>query len=216
MEGSSPIRLIWNEWGRVTRFIKSSAIAFEREEASWGSLHVTDKKATLISKASGPSHYELSVVDHLKALRQGRVLPGAVLLYSYALTESYARLKLGLSDDDELDGGVESWGGKLLTQTGHDWDAVLEGRAGIIEVSAVRNAMAHGVHKVTQAMVSRFESHDLPSPWSVGDSIILDLGKLDLYRSRLKSLMRISDNKKKAQAVIASHRDLLRVVGKRS
>ena len=192
-----PTSLIWAEWKRITRFLESSKIAFVREEMLWSSLEVRDPRALSISTKQGPSTYTIDVDEHLASLRDGTVLFSVVLTATYALAESYGRVKLGLPDDKDLSGGVESWGQKLLHQTGHDWSDVLDGKAGIVEVSAVRNALAHGVRSVNQVMVNRFANHSLQPPWSLGDKIGLTYERLETYRSRLKSLMRFANKRKR-------------------
>lgn len=191
-------KLIWDEWKRVTRFLESSRIAFNREELLWSSLEVREKKELSLVTTEGPSTYSVELSDHLKTLRNHDVLFSLVLGATYALAESYGRLKLGLGDDQDLAGGIESWGKKLLDTTGHDWSKVLGGLAGIVEVSAVRNAYAHGARTVNQKMVNRFTAHSLVCPWSLGDEVSLTYELVETYRARIKSLMRIGNNKKRS------------------
>jgi hypothetical protein len=191
-------KLIWDEWKRITRFLESSRIAFGREELLWSSLEVKEKKEVSLVTTEGPSTYSVALSDHLKALRNHDVLFSLVLGATYALAESYGRLKLGLGDDEDLTGGIESWGKKLLDATGHDWSKVLGGLAGIVEVSAVRNAYAHGARSVNQKMVNRFTAHGLVCPWSLGDEVSLTYELVEIYRARIKSLMRFGNNKKRS------------------
>lgn len=191
-------KLIWDEWKRITCFLESSRIAFNREGLLWSSLEVKQKKELSLVTTEGPSTYSVSLSDHLKALRNHDVLFSLVLGATYALAESYGRLKLGLRDDEDLAGGIESWGKKLLDATGHDWSKVLGGLAGIVEVSAVRNAYAHGARSVNQKMVNRFTAHGLACPWSVGDEISLTYDLVETYRARIKSLMRFGNKKKRS------------------
>lgn len=191
-------KLIWDEWKRITRFLESSRIAFGREELLWSSLEVKEKKDVSLVTTEGLSAYSVALSDHLKALRNYDVLFSLVLGATYALAESYGRLKLGLGDDEDLTGGIESWGKKLLDATGHDWSKVLGGLAGIVEVSAVRNAYAHGARTVNQKMVNRFTAHGLVCPWSLGDEVSLTYELVETYRARIKSLMRFGNNKKRS------------------
>lgn len=191
-------KLIWDEWKRVTRFLESSRIAFDREDLLWSSLEVKEKKDLSLVTTEGHSTYSVALQDHLKALRSHDVLFSLVLGSTYALAESYGRLKLGLRDDQDLSGGIESWGKKLLDATGHDWSNVLDGLAGIVEVSAVRNAFAHGARTVNQKMLNRFIAHSLPCPWSLGQELSLTYEGVETYRARIKSFMRFGSNKKRS------------------
>lgn len=191
-------KLIWDEWKRITRLLESSRIAFGREELLWSSLEVKEKKEVSLVTMDGPSTYSVALSDHLNALRNHDVLFSLVLGATYGLAESYGRLKLGLGDNEDLTGGVETWGKKLLDTTGHDWSKVLGGLEGIVEVSAVRNAYAHGARTVNQKMVNRFTAHGLVCPWSLGDEISLTYELVEAYRARIKSLMRFGNNKRRS------------------
>jgi hypothetical protein len=185
-------KLIWNEWRRITRFVGSSRIAFSREELIWSSLEIPNKKEIILSTKVGQSAYSVNLRDHLVGIQDHQALFSTVLLASYALTESYARLKLGLSDEEELTGGIESWGAKILAITGNSWPKVMHGLHGIVEVAAVRGAIAHGLRNVNQSMVKRFSAHSMTPPWAVGDKIELTNEKFEQFRARLRSLMRLS------------------------
>jgi hypothetical protein len=191
-------KLIWNEWKRVTRFLESSRIAFDREAMLWASLEVKDRKSLSLVTRNGLSKYSIELSEHLKALATHDVLFSLVLGSTYALAESYGRLKLCLSDDEDLSGGIESWGKRLLDATGQDWTKVLGGLAGIVEVSAVRNAYAHGARTVNQRMLNRFTSLGHAAPWALGDEIQLTYELVETYRARIKSFMRFSNNKKRS------------------
>lgn len=191
-------KVIWDEWKRITRFLESSRIAFDREDLLWSSLGVKEIKELSLVTTKGPSTYSIALSDHLTALRNHDVLFSLVLGATYALAESYGRLKLGIRDDEDLAGGIESWGKKLLDATGHDWSTVLGGFAGIVEVSAVRNAYAHGVRSVNQKMINRFTANGLTCPWSCGDQVSLTYDLVETYRARIKSLMRLGNNKKRS------------------
>jgi len=196
-DASSDIANIWDAWKQITRFLESARIAFGREEVLWASLEVQEKDRLSLVSAKGPSTYSILLSDHLSTLRDDRVLLSLVVGASYGLLEAYGRLKVGVGDDDGLSGGIESWGKRLLETTGHEWGDVLDGLAGILEVSMVRNANAHGLRKVSQSMANRFASSGLPCPWSVGDDIQLTYESVDKYRARMKSLMRIASQRKR-------------------
>jgi hypothetical protein len=197
---TGPEKLIWDEWRRITRFIESSRIAFSREELIWSSLEVSNKKEITLSTKLGGKVYAIALEQHLLGIQDHQVLFSTVLLASYALVESFARLKLGLSDNDQLAGGIEAWGAQILAATGHGWSNVMDGLSGIVEVSVLRNAFAHGVKNANQSMVNRFLGQSLTPPWAVGDKMVLTYEKIDRLRSRLKSLMRFSGNLKRSIA----------------
>lgn len=198
MQTQSPAeKQIWDEWKRITRFLESARIAFAREEVLWRTLEVDDRKSLLLTTSEGQSRYSVKLEDHLRTLRDHDVLFALVLGATYALAESYGRIKLNLSEDDDLSGGVEAWGGKLLAATGHSWPDVLDGLSGIVEVSAVRNAYAHGARAVNQKIVNRFVAHGLACPWALGDCIDLSYERVEIYRARIKSLMRFGSQKKR-------------------
>jgi hypothetical protein len=202
IEMSSPSReeLIWNEWKRITRFIESTRIVFSREELIWSSLEIPNKKDVILTTKQGPSTYTVALQDHLDGIRDTHVVHSIALVASYALVESFGRIKLHLSDNDELKGGIESWGKDMLATAGHTWSDVLDGLSGLLEVSVIRNALSHGLKTVNQSMVNRFASQSMTAPWGVGDKIEITYANLDKFRARLKSLMRFSANPRKVVA----------------
>jgi hypothetical protein len=199
MSPATPESLIWGEWKKITRFFESSRIAFRREDLLCSSLEQVAEQPVVIKTVSGPSTYRILLTDHLKAIRDDAILFSIVLTASYGLAESFARIKLGLSDDENLGGGVEAWGHKLLQRTGHGWSDALDGLAGAVEVAAIRNALAHGVKTVNESLINRFVAQGLTCPWSIGSKIVLDYQTVEQYRSRLKSIMRFANNTKRAR-----------------
>jgi hypothetical protein len=183
---------IWGEWKRLTRFLECSKIAFKRESDIWSSLQVPDLDAVRIATANGDSSFSLTANEHLDTLHDEDLLCFIVLSYSYSLCERYARVKLCLWEGDKLSGGIETWGTNLLRQAGNNWANVLGGRAGLIEVAIARNFIAHGTRLVGQSTLDRYRSAQELCPWILGEALVLDYEKVELYRSRLKSLMRCS------------------------
>ncbi|BCS52957.1 hypothetical protein [Geobacter sp. SVR] len=183
---------VWEEWKRLTRFLESSKIAFERELNIWSSLQVPDLGTARITTLNGSSRFTATVDEHVGTLQDEDLLYFIVLTYSYSLCECYARVKLGLGEGDRLPGGIEGWGGQLLSQTGRVWSEVLGGRAGIIEVAVARNFIAHGSRTISQSTIDRFQSAGEPCPWGLGDSVGISYELVEEYRRRLKSLMRLS------------------------
>lgn len=184
---------IWDEWKRLTRFLECSKIAFQRELNTWRSLEVPNLETTRIATQNGVSRFRVTASDHIETLQDEDLLYFIVLTYSYSLCERYARVKLGLDEGSRLSGGVETWGTTLLRQTGNAWADVLGGRAGLMEVAVSRNFIAHGSRLVSQQILDRFQVAEEPCPWRLGDTITLGYEKVEGYRSRLKSLMRIGN-----------------------
>ena len=182
---------IWQEWKKVTRFLECSKIAFTRESDIWKSLQIPDLGAVRISTANGDSSFSLTANDHLETLQDEGLLFSIVLTYSYSLCECYARVRMGLGEGDRLSGGIEAWGTDLLAQTGNNWPDVLGGRAGLIEVAVARNFIAHGSRLVGQSTIDRYSSAGESCPWVLGELLVLNYDKVELYRSRLKSLMKL-------------------------
>jgi hypothetical protein len=179
-------------------------VAFAREERLWGSLDIADNTLAQIKTVTGPSTFVVSVKDHVSTLKDYTFVFSLVVVYTYSLAEAFARTKLGMAEQDELEGGIESWGKKLLNRTGHTWSDVLGGQSGVVEVSCVRNAIAHGGTRISASMVSRFKDNGLICPWSPGATIALDYDLTETYRSRLKSLMRLGSNRRNTPATSPS------------
>ena len=81
------------------------------------------------------------------------ILHASVLVHSYAVAEAAAGERLGV--DPRALGPVEEWGTELLSRGGSGWDDVKDGRAGVVEVAVVRNAVAHGRHVVDERSAQR-------------------------------------------------------------
>ena len=184
---------IWAEWKKVTQFIGSSRIAFRRESLLCSSLQPLDPSATRIVISEGSRTFKSTLEEHERTMQDESLLFSVGLLTSYALTESFARIKLSIPEDADLPGGIEAWGTSFLQRTSHDWTYVVDGLHGIIEVSVARNFAAHGTAVVTQSTINRFTNLGLQCPWSEGGSITMDCATLDTYRARLRSFMRFGD-----------------------
>jgi hypothetical protein len=187
------VQEVWDEWKRLTRFLECSKIAFQRELAIWGGLEVPDLSVVRINTQNGASRFSVTASEHIDTLRDEQLLYVIVLTYSYSLCESYAKVKLGLGEGDRLQGGIESWGETLLRQTNNTWTEVLGARAGLIEVAVALNFIAHGSRVVDQSTINRFSTAGEASPWQLGDTVSLTYDKVEDYRSRLKSLMRLGN-----------------------
>lgn len=70
MSSNAPVP-VWDEWGRITRFLEGARLAFARESDLWTSLQIKDP--VKLSVSTGQGTYEVKVGDHLEA--EGRDPP---------------------------------------------------------------------------------------------------------------------------------------------
>ncbi len=175
----------WDEWRRITRFLESARLAFDREADLWGSLQIADD--TQISVSTGKGIFEVDVGTHRAAVGDVETLFASVLIHSYALAESAASDHLGR--DSRSFGGIEDWGGRLLKAAGSEWEKVMDGEVGAVEVAVVRDAFAHGAREVDARAAARLAKLGLKSRPS-GSRVSLDYETLQEYRARLRSLLR--------------------------
>ena len=180
---SSPV---WDEWGRTTRFLESTRIAFARERLLWESLELADGAAAQLAVPMEAGQYKVKLAQHLEAVADEATLLGLILIQSYALAEAAAAQLLG----DRADGGVESWGGQLLSANHRDWTAVYGGKAGAVEVAVVRNAFAHGTRRIDRAGARRLLEAGAPKR-AEGEAVTITYSELMDYRVRLRSLLRL-------------------------
>jgi len=189
MEQSRPLdsterSAIWEEWGRITRFLEGARLAFAREVGLLTSLQIDH--GVQLSASAGHGTYRVDVRDHLRAVQEEETLCASVLIHSYALAESGAAERLG---EARTLGGIEDWGRRLLEAERHDWGNVKGGLAGAVEVAVVRNAFAHGNRKVDARGEERLRAAGATT-LTQGDPITLDYVTLKRYRTRLRSLLR--------------------------
>lgn len=177
---------VWDEWGRITRFLESARLAFAREQNLWTSLEIKDPEEVQLSATNGHGTYKVALAKHLTAVQDEDILLGSVLIHSYALAESAAAQRLRA--DARHFGGIEDWGARLLATTQSTWDSLRDGRAGAVEVGVVRNAYAHGARIMSQSAKHRLRvaggAHS-----SNGDPVMLDYPTLKVFRGRLRNLM---------------------------
>ena len=179
---------VWEEWGRITRFLESARLAFARERNLWTSLEIKDAEEVKLSAANGHGTYRVSLAKHLTAVQDEDILLGSVLIHSYALAESAAAQRLRADARDF--GGIEDWGARLLATRQSTWDSLRDGLAGAVEVAVVRNAYAHGTRRIGQS--ARHRLHLAGSTRSSnGDAVTLDYPTLKLFRGRIRNLMDI-------------------------
>jgi hypothetical protein len=181
-----PDEAVWAEWKRLTRFLHSAHLALQREAQLWSTLELASPEAVELLGGHGPSKYSVALADHVSAVQDDETLYTAVLFATYALVEATAADHLGIDSRDL--GGIEDWGARFLGKVGKSWEDVLDGCAGSVEVAVVRNALAHGTRELDQGAANRLGQ--VGSAWSLGPMPTLDYAGLQLYRSRLRSLLR--------------------------
>lgn len=180
--------MIWDEWGRITRFFESSRIALAREASLWSSLELAEPDSAFVRVESGTSSYQVSLEDHAQAVADDWFLYASALMSYYALAESAAAERLGREDLVGMD-GIADWGTQLLDLAGSDWRKVQGKRVGAIEVGVVRNLIAHGDRTYSKRAVAKLSAAGLARCPAEGDPLVLDDGAFREYRSRLKSLL---------------------------
>ena len=177
---------VWREWGRLTRFLESTQLAFARERNLWASLELRSADEVKLCAATTRGSYKVALAQHLAAVRDEETLFASVLIHSYALAESAAAERLEGAPRDF--GGIEDWGTRLLATTGSTWDALNEGMAGAVEVAVVRNAYAHSGRRIDHAAANRLRAAG-QTAWKEGDPVVLDYATLRIFRGRLRALM---------------------------
>jgi hypothetical protein len=182
--------LVWEEWGRVTRFLESSRYTLLQAARRWdevANLDVTN--ANLEIEMEGTT-YRVSVGQHVAALSDMWCLYSSALMLYFALAETAAAERLGFEDLVGCN-GIEDWAGQLLAAAGVEWRCEEE-RLGLVEIGVVRNLIAHGERQYSRRAVARLSAAGLPKVPSVGDRVLLDYATLKLYRSRLRSFLNLA------------------------
>lgn len=179
---------VWDEWGALTRFLRSARVAFARERQIWDGLQIENRDDVEIAVREGQSTYRVSLEQHLSTIHDQETLHASVLLHSYALAESAACGLVGL--DTRSAGGIEGWGSKLLKQRGSDWAEVKGGKPGAVEVHVVRNVYAHSARTVDADAIERLAQAG-HTAWAPGHTLSLSYEDLEEYRARLRSLLRV-------------------------
>ncbi len=179
--------MLWDEWGRITRFFESSRIALAREATLWKSLQLADPADAFVRVTTGSSTYQVSLEDHAAAVADTWFLYASALMSYYALAESAAADRLGLDDLVGCD-GIADWGERLLESAGAKWRKPSE-RSRIVEVGVVRNLIAHGDRVYSKRAVAKLQTAGLSPCPAVGDPVVLDDDTFREYRTRLKGLL---------------------------
>ena len=182
---------VFNEWGELTKVFFSTKIALEREANLWRSVGIASPDDVELEAVRGQREYTVGLVHHIRVISDEHPLCALVLNLSYGVTEACARERLGVAD---LSSGVEAWGQQLLDVAGRDWGDVFGGKSGLIEVAVARNALAHGL-TINETVENRFKNASGTCPWSLGDVVRLNFETTNVYRDRLRSLIRVSQPK---------------------
>lgn len=179
---------VFDEWGRITRFLESARLAFARERNLWARLEIATTDDVRLSAPAGQGIYKVRLSQHLAAVQDDEILFASVLIHSYALAAFAASDRLGVASRDL--GGIEDWGARLLATTNKDWNDVNGQKAGAVEVAVVRNALAHGSRIIDQSAAVRLAAVGV-SRYTVGDAVTLSHDDLREFRARLLSLLNI-------------------------
>ena len=107
---------------------------------------------------------------------------------------------------DEL-GQIEVWGQQILDDASSSWSDVMDGKAGIVELTVYRNAIAHGAKTFEARHVKRMKNIPHIPPWKEGDTISMNYDLLKTFRARLKSLLRRGEVKQLTAAELKSLRE---------
>ena len=178
---------LWSEWERITRFLESARLAFDRERALWGSLGIAELGGVRITEPPDAGGHDVELRAHLAAVRDNETLFASVLVHSYALAESAATTRLSV--DQRSCAGIEDWGTRLLAGNGRSWEDVRGDLGGAVEVAVVRNAFAHGNRVIDEHAEARLRKAGV-TRHRTGSRIGLGYADLRGYRGRLVSLLR--------------------------
>lgn len=208
---------VWEEWRKLTEFFALSDHVYASQANVWNGLPLADLNGAQLRIGSEDFKFESKGDRYATVLGDRHMLSTVVLIHSYglmqvAMSEAYeelsksgnpsantplcAQYKTNNTYIETLvgDGGIETWGDRILSDLGRPWNDVEGGKVGIVEAAVVRNAVAHGQSVVSQRMENRVKNAGATLPWSVGDPIVLDVARTKEYRHRFRSFMRIVDH----------------------
>ncbi|MFG1293844.1 hypothetical protein [Xanthobacter versatilis] len=203
---------IWPQWQRLSRLLFSGQIAFNSELARWEATELDAEHGVRLRDRTMQSKYRVTLDEHLATLRDRSQFFEIILIKAYSLMDAHGRYvryildskdfallyraptdgELQIIFDIHLTGGVEAWGGKLLAELGRDW-RIIDGKAGLIQTSILRNAFAHGYVRATQGMLDTAVERGASLPFTAGDPIALTFEQCRLHLSRIKSFCRRLD-----------------------
>jgi hypothetical protein len=197
----------WEEWGAITRIHGSAMVAFDH------SMAFIEQNATvgmeLVHGESG-SEFRTHATDHFVRIQYGNDLHKMALIRYYSVLESFVRLSnfvittrdfsilgrpLTIQEIDKIElaplvGGIEAWSNLAMNSVKQDWSVVYGGRAGLTEVSLVRNAVAHGISHATKSLIDAAQSRSTSLPFADGQRLVISFELLNEYRGRLRSYCR--------------------------
>lgn len=177
---------VWDEWTRITRFLKGARLAFDREASLWASLQIS---GPVLLSVSGPKgKYEVDLADHLASVEDEETLYASVLIHSYAVAEAAASDQLSISASEF--GGIEDWGKRLLDSQMKDWSDLGAGLGVAVESAVFRNAFAHGSRVIDIGSVTRLKAAGITNR-PAGSAIQLDFDKLQEFRQCLRHLLNL-------------------------
>jgi hypothetical protein len=183
------IDAIWKSWGDLTRFHLSTRIALQRELDVWKSIqvHSTNPIEIALPPSAAARSYEVDLDEHLEAIGSPAILASLVLVQSWSLAESLARIAVGR----QVLGTLEDWAEDVLTRNERVAADLSGGLGGLVESYLVRNSIAHGLPAWTESMAKRVTKaggahHEVYERFDLGDDA--------LYRCRssVRSLMNLS------------------------
>jgi hypothetical protein len=200
---------VWSGWGNVTRLHGSALIAFATERERWSST-AYDEMTEVIFSDSG-SEFRAYVSRHSETLQDTSLLNSFAFLRYFSLTETHCRFSRYIVDKGRWDliandpsmeeieeiesitlsGGIETWSQQILDLAGQSWAQIYGGKAGLVELSIVRNALAHGRTKVTRDMIANARKRGVELPLELGEDLQLRFPIYNEYRGRLRSFCRI-------------------------
>lgn len=183
------IDAIWDSWGELTRFHLSTRIALQRELDVWKSIqvHSTNPIEISLPPSAAARSYEVDLDEHLEAIGSPAILASLVLVQSWSLAESLARIAVGR----QVLGTLEDWAQDMLTRNERAVSDLSGGLGGLVESYIVRNSIAHGLAAWTESMVKRVTKAGGPQH-KVGDGFDLSDEGLYRYRASVRSLMNMS------------------------
>jgi len=205
---------MWREWKKLTRLQWSGRIAFNTEVGRWSNTFIKDHDKLTISTSEAGGKYELPLDGHLETLRDETAFCGLILARSYSLLENHSKLikyvaqnelwsvvgceiseeQQDLVDAIELGGGIEVWSAHIMDLVKQDWEQVYGGKAGLVEISIVRNSLLHGYLCASPYLLDKARKRGCVLPFGVGEQISIDFATLHEYRGRIRSFCRaISD-----------------------
>jgi hypothetical protein len=203
---------MWPQWQRLSRLLFSGQFAFNSELARWEATELDAEHGVRLRDRTMQSRYRVTLDEHLATLRERSQFFELVVIKAYSLMDAHGRYVRYILDSKKLDllfrmptenelqnifdihlaGGIEAWGGKLLSELGRSW-RIIDGKAGLIQTSILRNAFAHGYVTATQGMLSAAVERGTMLPFAAGDPIALTFEQCRLHLSRIKSFCRRLD-----------------------